>query len=122
MTNHKKIIELNKIWYDLIGGEHHKDKDCHFRINTHYFYGDHVEYEVDHYGYIMDEVHVEFGSLEHAQNYLINEVLKKGILEEIDWYLNIPKPETMGCYDEHNKYSKCELEEIRNKVLAVVSS
>ena len=35
MTNHEKIIELNKIWYNLIGSDY-KDRDCHFRISTHY--------------------------------------------------------------------------------------
>jgi len=121
MTNHEKIIELNTIWYDFICGEHHKDKDCHFRISTHYHYGDKVEYEVDHYGYIMDEVHEEFDTLEEAENYLINKVFKKGILEEIDWYLNLPKPETMGCYDEHPKYDKKDLESLRQAVLEIAS-
>jgi hypothetical protein len=122
MTNHEKIIELNKIWYRLIAGDHHKDRDCHFRINTHYFYGDHVEYEVEHHGYILRDIDVvEFGTLEDAQNYLIEQVLKKGIIEEATWYINLPKPETMGCHDEHPTYSRDELEEIVTKVLSITN-
>ena len=119
MTNHEKIIELNKIWYNFIGGEHHKDRDCHFRISTHYHYGDLVDYEVEHRGYILEDKEAEFKTLNEAEEYLINEVFKKGIIEEIDWFLELPKPETMGCYDEHNRYSKAELQAIKDKVLKI---
>jgi len=113
MTNHEKIIELNKIWYSLIGLDHHKDRDCHFRISTHYHYGDLVEYEVEHYGYIMDEVHEEFSTQKEAEEYLIN-VLKKGILEEIDWHLNPPD-------DFSSSYNKDQIEDYKKRTLELVS-
>lgn len=118
MNNHQKIIELNKIWYDIIAGEYHKDRDCHFRISTHYFYGSRVEYEVEHYGYILHDKEAEFGTLEEAQNYLINDVLKKGIIEEIEFYLeHYGEPD----WDQHGRYDKEDLEEIITRVMLITS-
>jgi hypothetical protein len=112
MTNHQKIIELNKIWYDLIGSDHHKDKDCHFRICTHYYYGDKVEYEVEHHGYIMDDIYKDFDTQKEAEEYLINNVLKKGILKEIEWHLNPPD-------DISSSYSKDQIEEYKRRTLEI---
>jgi hypothetical protein len=118
MTNHQKIIELNKIWYSLIGGDHHKDCDCHFRVNTHYFYGDKVEYEVEHHGYIMRDIEVvEFGTLEDAENYLIQHVLKRGIMSEINWFLY--PPDDSISY-EHSTLNNQEIEEYKKRVLEIV--
>jgi len=118
MTNHNKIIELNKIWYSLISGEYSKDRDCHFRISTHYFYGDSVEWEVEHCGYILHELddYRDFKTLEEAETYLINDVLKYGILKEIDTYL-----EHYGDsdWDQHGRYDKESLEKIKRTVLEI---
>ena len=120
MTNHETIIALNKIWYNLIGGDHHKDCDCHFRISTHYFYGHQVEYEVEHHGYILasevDEYR-EFSTIYEAEKYLIEDVLKFGIIREIDYYL-----EHYGDldYDQPPHHSKEDLEDIKKFVLAIV--
>jgi hypothetical protein len=119
MTNHLKIIELNRIWYDIISSEcGHKDRDCHFRINTHYFYGSQVEYEVEHHGYILHDKEAEFGTLEEAENYLINDVLKKGIIEEVEFYLeHYGDPD----WDQHGRYNKQELESLKQAVLDISS-
>jgi len=118
MTNHEKIIELNKIWYSLISGDHFKDCDCHFRINTHYYYGSHVEYEVEHHGYIMRDIGVEaFGTLEDAENFLIHSVLKRGIMSEINWFLY--PPEDSISY-EHEALNKDEIEGYKKRVLELV--
>jgi len=119
MTNHEKIIELNKIWYDTICGDYHKDRDCHFRISTHYFYGDQVEWEVEHYGYILQneirEVE-EFATLHEAEVWLIHNILKFGIMREITFFLeHYGDPE----WDQHTKYNKEELEGIVKKVLEI---
>lgn len=116
MTNHEKIIELNKIWYDLIGGDHHKDRDCHFRICTHYMYGDSVEYEVEHYGYILDRFEEEFKTLYEAEIYLINKVLKFGILQELDSYIEHYGDSER---DQHNRYNKQDLLSLRQAVLDI---
>jgi len=117
MTNHEKIIALNKIWYDLIGGEHHKDRDCHFRIDTLYSYGDRVEYSVEHHGYINHDYETtEWSSLKEAEEELIR-VLKLMILQEIDTYL-----QHYGDldWDQHNRYGKEDLEEIQTRVLLLL--
>lgn len=119
MTNHEKIIELNKIWYDVIGGDYHKDCDCHFRITTHYFYGHQVEYEVEHHGYILasevDECR-KFNNLPEAEAYLIEDILKFGINREIDFYL-----EHYGDleWDQHGRYNEEELRDLKKKVLEI---
>jgi len=119
MNNHEKIIELNKIWYDVICGDYHKDRDCHFRISTHYFYGDHVEWEVEHCGYILqNEIREieEFATLHEAEVWLIHNILKFGILREITFFLeHYGDPE----WDQHTKYNKEELEGIVKKVLEI---
>ena len=119
MTNHEKIIELNKIWYDVIAGDYHKDRDCHFRITTHYFYGDRVEWEVEHYGYILQNYVrdvEEFETQHEAEVWLIQSILKFGILMEVDNFLyHYGDPE----WDQHTKYNKEELEGIVKKVLEI---
>jgi hypothetical protein len=112
MTNHEKIIELNKIWYSVISGDHFKDRDCHFRISTHYMYGDRVEYEVEHYGYILGDKEAEFNTQKEAEEYLINDVLKKGILEEIEWHLNPPE-------DFGSSFTKEQIEEYKRRTLEI---
>ena len=113
MTNHEKIIELNKIWYNLIGSDC-KDRDCHFRISTHYYYGGCCEYEVEHHGYILHDKEAEFCTMEEAEEYLINDILKDGILGEINWYL-----EHYGDmnYDQHPYHNDHMLREIKSQVL-----
>lgn len=49
----KTLTELTAEYYDLIGKDHHKDKDCHFYIQKTYSYGDepYWQYQFLHYGY-----------------------------------------------------------------------
>ena len=47
----KTLTELTAEYYDLIGGEHHKDKDCHFYIEKIYSYGREPYWQFCHYGY-----------------------------------------------------------------------
>ena len=54
--------------------------------------------------------------MEEAEEYLINDILKDGILGEINWYLeHYGEPE----WDQHNKYNKEQLEDIKKKVLEI---
>jgi len=118
MTNHEKIKELVKIWYSLISSDHHKDVDCHFRINTHYLYDGLCEWEIEHHGYILRDVGVEaFGTQEEAETYLMRFVLKKGIMSEINWFLH--PPDDSISY-EHESLNNEELEEYRKRVLELV--
>ena len=66
-----EITYLTDQWYCLIGREHHKDRDCHWYIETKWSYGDPPKYFVRHYGYILDEISEECSSYEEA---LIKEI------------------------------------------------
>jgi len=62
----EEITKLTEEWYKLIGGDHHKDRDCHWYIETKWSYGDHPKYIVRHYGYILDEVQIESSTYDQA--------------------------------------------------------
>lgn len=47
----KTLTELTVEYYALIGGDHHKDNDCHFYIKKTYSYGDEPYWQFSHYGY-----------------------------------------------------------------------
>jgi hypothetical protein len=79
-----KIVTITKLteeWYKLISGEHHKDRDCHFYIETEWSYGYPPKYFVRHYGYILDEVQEEYETYEKAQDGLIS-LLSRAIDDE----------------------------------------
>jgi hypothetical protein len=71
-----QITELSKEWYILIGGDHHKDRDCHFYINTVWSYGQKQKYRVEHYGYIIEEIEEEFDTYREAAIFLLNKIRK----------------------------------------------
>lgn len=80
----EEIKKLTDIWYQIVGLDHHKDRDCHWYINEKWSYGDYPTYEVCHYGYIYSEVSITTNSYEEAQVALIG-VLKRAIKGEADW-------------------------------------
>jgi len=119
VPNYEKIKKLNSLWYDLVCGEYHKDRDCHFYIYSHYYYGDSIEYIVEHKGYINHQYEdTTWETYEQAELELIR-LLKEMIINEIDWYLSIPEPETMGCEDRHGRYDDVQLKEIKNKAIDI---
>ena len=69
-----QITKLSKEWYILIGGDHHKDRDCHFYINTVWSYGQKQKYRVDHFGYIVEEIEEEFDTYREAAEFLLNTI------------------------------------------------
>lgn len=113
MTNSDKIKKLNTLWYELIAGEYHKDRDCHFYIYSHYYYGDQVEYMVEHKGYINHSYEdTNWKTYEEAELELIR-LLKEMIFEEIAFYLDHYGEEG---FDQHARYDKTMLEEIKTKL------
>ena len=75
MTTEKilnQITELSKEWYILIGGDHHKDRDCHFYINTVWSYGQKQKYRVEHYGYLYRDIEETFETYKEAAEFLMN--------------------------------------------------
>lgn len=62
----EEITKLTDEWYFLIGKDHHKDRCCHWYIETKWSYGNPPEYIVRHYGYIRDTVEVVCSSYNDA--------------------------------------------------------
>jgi hypothetical protein len=78
----KKITQLTDEWYKLIGKDHHKDRDCHFYINTVWSYGQDQKYRVEHHGYVADEIDEDFETYDKALDFLEYK-LEKMIKEEM---------------------------------------
>lgn len=76
-----QITDLTEKWYSLISGDHHKDRDCHFYINTVWSYGQKQKYRVEHYGYVFNHIEEEFTTYREAAEYSL-ETLKKMIKTE----------------------------------------
>lgn len=77
----EEITKLTEEWYDLIGGDHHKDRDCHWYIETKWSYGNPPTYMVQHWGYIIDYIEEVCESYDSA---LIK--LRDILLQEIQEY------------------------------------
>ena len=65
-TIQEEITELTEEWYFLIGKDHHKDRDCHWYIETRWSYGHPPTYTLQHFGYIIDRIEEECDSYELA--------------------------------------------------------
>ncbi len=76
-----EITKLTEEWYHLIGKDHHKDRDCHWYIETKWSYGYSPIYTVQHFGYILDKIEEECDSYEEALTFL-RDTLKKEIEDE----------------------------------------
>ena len=78
----ERITELTEQWYRLIGSDHHKDRDCHFYIETKWSYGQPPKYSVVHNGYILHDFDgEEYNTYEEALDGLIS-LLSKAIDDE----------------------------------------
>jgi hypothetical protein len=75
-TLEQKFLELTQEWYTVIGGEPHKDRDCHFWLGpvNHYAYGQPPQtvWKFIHDGYLAEDVHTTFDSPEECYNWAIN--------------------------------------------------
>lgn len=78
----EEIRELTEEWYTLIGPDHHKDRDCHWYIETKWSYGQPPIYIIQHYGYIIDEFSETWNTYELALGRL-KEILTTEIKEYI---------------------------------------
>lgn len=82
----REVTELTNVWYTLIGPDHHKDRDCHWYIETRWSYGSPPKYTVWHRGYILDEINENWCTYEQALGRL-----KEILLREIKEYENDSK-------------------------------
>jgi len=78
----KEITDLTQQWYTLIGPDHHKDRDCHWYIETKWSYGQSPKYNVQHDGYILRDIIEECECYNQALARL-KELLTKEIKEYI---------------------------------------
>ncbi len=69
-----QITELTKKWYIEVGKDHHKDRDCHFYINTVWSYGQKQKYRVEHYGYIFRDIEEVFNTYNEAALFLLKKI------------------------------------------------
>ena len=83
----EEITELTNQWYELIGNQHHKDRDCHWYIETKWSYGNLPTYIVWHHGYILDEIEENWSTYDLALKRL-KEILEEKIKEEREWQKN----------------------------------
>lgn len=77
----EEIIQLTEQWYELISGNHHKDKDCHWYIETRWSYGEQPEFRVLHNGYVTDDIEITCDSYETALTEL-RTIIKRAIQRE----------------------------------------
>lgn len=85
-----EISKLTEEWYNLIGPEHHKDRDCHWHINTTWSYGNSPVYVVEHFGYIINEQIIKTCATYEDALKTLKIILKK----EIDEYKKYAARET----------------------------
>jgi len=71
----KSLLELTNRWFEHVGKDHHKDRDCHWRIEETWSYGKKPVYIVSHYGYVFKEVYEEYPTYEKAIDGLINLII-----------------------------------------------
>lgn len=81
MSLTEEITKLTNEWYHLIGKDHHKDRDCHWHIETKWSYGTTPVYTIQHHGYILDDIAETWSTYDLALQRL-KEILIKKIKEE----------------------------------------
>lgn len=102
------ITKLSKIWYQYVGTDHHKDKDCHWYIEKYYSYGEPPYYQAFHWGYIgKDFEGTKCTTLEEAEEEL-RDTLLLYIDKEIKWVLSAIQKQVDN--PEENWYSLEELD------------
>lgn len=77
----EEITKLSDEWYTLVGPSHHKERDCHWYIETKWSYGQPPKYNVQHWGYILGDIVEECDSYDEALLKL-KEILIEKIEEE----------------------------------------
>lgn len=70
------IVELTQLWYELVQLDHHKDRDCHWTIQTQYSYGSPPAYDILHAGYLYKDVDKSFNSYQEAESALMLEICR----------------------------------------------
>jgi hypothetical protein len=110
-----KIIELTKLWYEIVSTDHHKDRDCHWYVNKVWSYGHKPYYRVEHYGYIGKETYDnDFDTYLEAQNFL-HDTLIEFIEDEKKWAKEVLETKQDGVWGEDQKERAEEILKIIEK-------
>ena len=72
-----KILKLTQLWYEYVGMDHHKDRDCHWYIIKVWSHGDEPYYCIDHSGYI-------FSATSSNRHYKTYEAAEKALYWQIE--------------------------------------
>lgn len=86
-----EITRLTGVWYELVNVDHHKDRDCHWTIETTWSYGEGPKFHVWHEGYVYKRVSLRFHTFLHAMVGLRDEVLE-AIESKREWALRASDP------------------------------
>lgn len=79
-----EITNLTELWCKLVAIDHHKDRDCHWWVETKFSYGAPPVYAVCHQGYVYEGLEIECNSYDKAIEVLKKE-LKKAIKQELGY-------------------------------------
>jgi len=113
MNHEEEITRLSSAWYELVGLDHHKDKDCHWHINKTWSYGAKPIYRIEHYGYIYKDVSEEFETMEEAEKNLFDH-LQLAFNRELVWAAEVLVSPAMWDEDQVERAKK--IKEIVSKI------
>jgi len=109
-----EITKLSDLYYSLLQGNHHKDRDCHWSIEERWSYGNPPQYVLMHLGYIYKDIEIIYYTYDEALAGL-NLHLNKAISSVVRTARDIlASPEI---YDEYDvEYAKQTVEIYNNGI------
>lgn len=110
------LLENTKVYCELVGIDHHKDRDMHFEVTKHYSYGQEPYYAIWHRGYCSemesDTYDVKYKTEQEAEQALV-EWLHYRIVDLLESYSKMD-----GMYDFNWKDAQCMVEKYKHLLKA----
>lgn len=69
-------VDLTRLWYELVGLDHHKDRDCHWTIEQVWSYGQEPTWRMSHNGYVAGDIYATANSYGGALRALIETLIE----------------------------------------------
>lgn len=101
----REIIKLTGLWCQIVCFDHHKDRDCHWYINTVYSYGEPPVFRIEHNGYIGGNISGEYKTYYEAERGIVY-ALQDLIAAEVDWSKNVLADESSWESDQVERAKK----------------